>query len=88
MVWLLCVCLCRSQPGWAFLAGESKHTLPSTFPVFMFFSSSPLILMEAYGRDGIGRPIFFNIQDIPRLAMRDDPSHLAAPANPYRHSMN
>jgi len=36
----------------------------------------------------IGMPIYFIIQDIPRLAMRDDTSHLAAPANPYRHSMD
>lgn len=44
--------------------------------------------MEADGQDGFGRPMFFNIRDIPRLAMRDDPSHLAAPANPYLHSMD
>lgn len=44
--------------------------------------------MEADGHDGIEKPMFFNIQDIPQLAMRDDPSHLAAPANPYRHSMD
>lgn len=84
-----CVCFCKSQPSWAFLAGESKHTLPSKlFPVFMFFSSSPLIFMEADGQDDIGRPIYFIIQDIPQLAMCDDSLHLAAPANPDRHSMD
>lgn len=83
------VCFCKSQPSWAFLAGESKHTLPSKlFPVFMFFSSSPLIFMEANGQDDIGRPIYFIIQDIPQLAMCDDSLHLAAPANPDRHSMD
>lgn len=33
-----CVCLCKSQPIWAFLAGESKHTLPSKLFLFLCFS--------------------------------------------------
>lgn len=33
-----------------------------------------------------GKPVYFNIQDIPRLAMRDDPSHSAALVNPYSRS--
>lgn len=83
---MVCVCVCvfvKITTRLGSLAGESvkAHTALKTCHVFMLFSSSSFFFMEADGQDVIGRPMYFNIQDIPQLAMRDDPSHLAAPAN-------